>query len=806
MAPAPTTHPTEQRQAGGNRDELRLLTGRGRFIDDAHPRAGLHMALVRSPLAHAEINQVDVSGALSVPGVRAAYTGSQIAEHLHPFPSVIRDAPPYLPVAVDRARFVGEPLAVVIADDRYTAEDGCAAVGFDLTELDAVIELDRADTPEAPVLHSGIGSNVVWHRDYRYGDPDAAFTKADRIVEITTTFPRYNSTPLETAGVIADWDTTANELTVHANFQGPFSLHPVVCGALGLSTSQLRLVVPEDIGGSFGNKAMLYPAIALSAVCSKLAGAPVIWIEDRQEHLLASACGTNRITWAQAAVTANGTVLGLRYRIREDVGAYMRAPEPSCVMRSLTMFAGPYAIPDGAVSVEVVTTNKLPTGLNRGYGGQQHIFTLERLMDAIARDLDITPDEVRSRNLIPSNLFPYETPSGTRYDSGDYHAALERVLTISDYASRRRAPRNECDRWVGIGLATAVHSSAANMGYVTLALDPTTRAGADYRPKSGTRETVTIRVDASGKVGVEIASAGCGQGHRATISRLVSSLLGVPTDDVRTIDAIDTARSNWGVSTGSFSSRFTVMVGNAALLAAEELKRQLNALAARIIGAPVDELTWEDGQARHSATGRTLPLRQLAGAVHWDSGSIPGDTPIPALHATSTFTGSNVTPPTSDDRVNAALAYGFMADVAIVAIDKSTLIPRLTHYFAVHDLGRTLEPDIVAGQVAGGVTHGMGGALYEEIRYSPDGQPENTSFVDYLSPTASEAPEVHFEHLDVLSPSNPLGVKGGGESSAMSAPAAIAAAIDDALAHTDLRVDRLPIDPADLLHRLAGTE
>ncbi len=467
-------------EVGHRGDDVRLLTGRGRFVADELPRGALHMAIVRSPLAHAEIARVDVGPALAAPGVRAAYSGAELAAALRPFPGVVRtcSAVPSgrrgaraVRRGAGRRRARGQPvrgrgrLRARPRRLRRAGRRGRPAGG------------DGART--APQLHpEHEGGNVAWSRRYVYGSPDEAFAAADRVVGVETTFPRYNSTPLEPYGVVADWDRRAGELTVRANFQGPFSLHPVLCAALGLELNQVRLIVPDDIGGSFGIKAMIYPYIALAAVASRFAGSPVVWLEDRQEHFYGSASGTNRVTHVEAAVTADGIVLGLRYRILEDVGAYLRAPEPSCVMRSLTMFAGPYRVPHGDVAVDVVMTNKLPTGLNRGYGGQQHIFTLERVMDAVARDLGLEPDEVRRRNLIDAQEFPFETASGTRYDSGDYGAALELVLERSGYRERRRRSRDLGDHWIGVGLATAVHSSAANMGYV----DAGARA---RRPRAG---------------------------------------------------------------------------------------------------------------------------------------------------------------------------------------------------------------------------------------------------------------------------------------------------------------------------------
>lgn len=791
--------PTESLRAGnavdlaGRRDDLRLVTGQGRFVADSLPRNALHMAFVRSPLAHAAIGSIDVETALAVPGVRAVVTGAQLAEELDPFPNVVRGAPPYYPLATDAVRYVGEPLAIVLADDRYAAEDGAAVVFADLDERPVIIDPVVAATPGAPSLHETC-ENVAWARTYRYGDPEARFAEAERVVRIETTFPKYNSTPLEPYAVVADWDAVTGDVLVESNFQGPFSLVPVLCRALRIGTDRIRLLAAEDIGGSFGIKAMIYPYIAAAAVCSKLAGRPVVWLEDRQEHLYGSASGTDRVTHAEAAVCADGTVTALRFDILENVGAYLRAPEPSCVMRSVSMFAGPYRIPDGEVGVRVVMTNKLPTGLNRGYGGQQHIFTLERLMDAVARELDIDPADVRRRNFIGADEFPFETPSGTRYDSGDYARALDRVLEVSGYDAVRRGDRDGGDCWVGVGLATAIHSSAANMGYVTLAIEPADRSAPRYRAKSGMRDWARLSVDPSGGIAVEIGSTGCGQGHRRTVAGIVGRTLGIDPAAVRVADQLDTARDPWSVSSGSYSSRFAVMTGNAVLAAAEQLREQLVEVAAAILGASTDEIVWTSGAARRGDD--VVSLREIAGTVHWDGGS--STSALPQLVAIGTFAGVGAGAPDPDDRVNAALAYGFMADVAVVEVDKHTLQPRVRRYFAVHDVGETLEPSLVAAQTHGGVANGVAAALYEYLGYGADGQLLNGSFVDYHCISAASSPDVHVEHANVPSPFNPLGVKGAGESSAMTAPAAVAAAVEDALRHRGAVVSKLPIDPAEL--------
>ena len=416
-------------------------------------------------------------------GVFAVYTGRDIAKVLNPFPSIVRSAPLYRAVTIDKVRYVGEPVAVVLASDRYAAEDGLAAIEVDYEPLEAVTRPHLACEAGAPILHDELKSNVVWRQHYRYGDPDAAFAKADHVVRVSLTFPKYNSTPLETYGVVAEYLPERAGFVVHGNFQGPFSLMPVMARALGVPENKLRIVVPQDVGGSFGNKAMIYPYIALMAACARLAGRPVKWIEDRMEHLLASASGTDRESELEAAVSSDGRIHAIRMIIRENVGAYLRAPEPSCIMRSLTTFSGPYRILHGEIDASCVLTNKLPTGLNRGYGGQQYIFSLERLVDRVAHDLNLDRLEVRRRNFLKRDEFPYKTMTGSFYDSGDYDGCLDKALAVvkqEDWLGEMEQLR-KAGRLVGLGYATAVHSAASNIGYVTLALSPDDRQRANYQ-------------------------------------------------------------------------------------------------------------------------------------------------------------------------------------------------------------------------------------------------------------------------------------------------------------------------------------
>src|SRR2546426_8699513 len=498
-------------------EDGRLLTGRGTFIDDHPPVANAcHAAIVRSPHAHARIRGWDASAALTMEGVVGVLTGAEVAKACKPFGVGVIAPIHYYPSATDKARFVGEPVAVVVARDRYLAEDAAEAVVVDYEPLPAVVDPEKALEPDAPVLHEQVGSNLAGHRRLVYGDPDRAFADAEVVIRERFKFPKYGSTPIETYGVVARWDGLDGVLTIWSNFMGPFIMHPLVSRVLGLAENKLRLLLPPDIGGSFGIKSSIYPYLALIGLAAMKTGVPVKWIEDRREHLTASSSGTDRVAWREVAARKDGTILGMRFKWFDNVGGYIRSPEPGCSFRPTGNFVGPYRFKNLQVDASVVMTTKSLTGPNRGYACGHLYFETEGMMDRLAEKLGLDPAEVRRRNLIPADAFPYRTPTGGLYDSGDYAAAFDKALEIARYdelkGERERA--RAAGRYVGIGLALAVDPSVSNMGYVATALDPQFRAKPEYLPKSGAVDSATIKIDPLGRVIAILATTPQGQGHQ----------------------------------------------------------------------------------------------------------------------------------------------------------------------------------------------------------------------------------------------------------------------------------------------------
>ncbi len=785
-------------------EDGRLLTGRGTFIDDHPPVANpFHAAIVRSPHAHARILGYDAAAALAMPGVVGVVTGEDVGKGTRPFSVGVTAPVQYYPAATDRARFVGEPVAVVVARDRYLAEDAAEAVVVHYEPLPAVVDPERALAPDAPVLHPAVGTNLAGHRRLVYGDPDRAFAEADVVIRERFTFPKYGSTPIETYGVIARWDPLDGVLTIWSNFMGPFIMHPLVSRVLGLPENKLRFIVPPDIGGSFGIKTSIYPYLALIGFTAMRLGVPVKWIEDRREHLLASSSGTDRVAYRELAARRDGTVLGMRFRWYDNVGGYVRSPEPGCSFRPTGNFVGPYRVQHLEVDASVVMTNKSLTGPNRGYACGHLYFETERMMDLLAERLGLDPVEVRRRNLIPPEAFPYRTPTGGLYDSGDYPKAFQLALDTARYDELRaeQARARAEGRYVGIGVALAVDPSVSNMGYVAAALDPQFRAKPEYLPKSGAVESASLSVDPLGRVVAVLGTTPQGQGHQTIVSQIVAEELGLRPEDVTVVDEMDTFTRVWSISSGTYSSRFGSVGTSAVALAARKLKAKLLAYAAHLLEVPVSEVEWTEGGARRrDGRGPAYALKDLAGRAHWNTQSLP-EGMEPALHATAVFGFDVARAVDPEDRVNSSNTYGFIAEVMAVEVDPETAAIRILRYVSVHDAGTIINPMIVEGQIYGGALHGLGGALYEELRYDEDGQCLTATFMDYLVPTASEAPTIEIAHLASPSPLTTLGAKGLGESSSMTVPAVIANAVSDALAPLGVRITELPMTP-DRLWRL----
>jgi 2-furoyl-CoA dehydrogenase large subunit len=784
-------------------EDAALLTGGARFLDDmGAPPGTLHAAILRSPHGHARIEAIDVARARAMPGVAAVLTGTDVQAMTASLVVGVKAPIACWPIATDRVRYVGEPVAIAVAADRYLAEDALDLIDVSYAPLPAVIDPVAALAEGAPVLHEGLGGNLASDRSFRYGDPEAAFAAA-RTVAIDVRYPRNACTPIETYGVLAEYDPGTDAYDVLANFQGPFSIHAVIARALRVPGNRLRLRTPPHSGGSFGVKQGVFPYIVLIAAAARAAGRPVKWIEDRLEHLAASTCATNRATRLEAAVEPDGRVTALRWDQIEDCGAHLRAPEPATLYRMHGNMTGAYAIRNVAIRNRVVLTNKMPTGLNRGFGGPQVYFALERLMQRIALTLGLDPLDVIRRNLVPANAMPYRTATGALLDSGDYAAAMEAALADGDYAgllATRDAARAE-GRAYGIGCVAVVEPSVSNMGYVSTVLTAEERRRAG--PKNGAQATATVALDPVGGVTVHVASVPQGQGHRTVLAQIVADVFGLAPDDVRVVTEMDTARDAWSIASGNYASRFAPAVAGAAHLAATRLRDKLARIAAAQLNVAADALAFAGG--RIVALGNpanSVAFGRVAAAGHWAPATLPDDVDQ-ALRETVFWTPPELAAPTEADEVNSSLCHGFIFDFCGVEVDRVTGAVRIDRYVTMHDCGRVLHPGMVAGQVTGGFAHAVGAALLEEHAYGEDGSFLSGTLADYLVPTCMEVPAPLILHYETRSPFTPLGSKGVGEGNCMSTPVCIANAVADALGLADVT---LPLLPATLAAHLHGPE
>jgi 2-furoyl-CoA dehydrogenase large subunit len=781
-----------------------LLSGRGRFIDDIGVRPGtLHAAILRSPHAHARIASIDTAPAKQARGVAAVLTGEDIKALTASLVVGVKAPVECWPIAVGRVRYAGEPVAVVVAESRYLAEDAIDLIDPQYEPLPAVVDPVRAMDAGAALLHDGFPNNIASDRSFKYGDPDRVFAEAEQTVAITIRYPRNSCTPIETYGVIAEYDPGEQAFDVLANFQGPFSIHAVLSRALKVPGNRLRLRTPTDSGGSFGVKQGVFPYIVLIAAAARATGRPVKWIEDRLEHLTASVSATNRATTLRAAVSNDGKILALDWDQVEDCGAHLRAPEPATLYRMHGNLTGAYDIRHVAARNRVVVTNKTPTGLNRGFGGPQVYFALERLMQRIAVELKIDPVEMIARNLVPANAFPYRTATGALLDSGDYQQALARAVSeggLAELKARRDKARAE-DRIYGIGFAAVVEPSVSNMGYITTVLTAAERRKAG--PKNGAQATATVSIDPVGSVSVHVASVPQGQGHRTVLAQVVADVLGLTPADIRVNAEIDTAKDAWSIASGNYASRFAPAVAGTAKIAAERLAGRLARVAAAGLNTESDDIAFAGGfvLSKRNPDNRA-PFSRIAALSHWSPGAVADDIGQ-TIRETAFWTPPELTPPDDHDRINSSLCYGFIFDFCGVEIDRVTLQPRIDRYVTMHDCGTILHPAMVDGQVRGGFAQALGAALYEEYAYAPDGSFLSGTFADYLLPTVAEVPEPLILHMQTPSPFTPLGSKGVGEGNCMSTPVCIANAVADALGIADIE---LPLLPARLADTLRGTE
>jgi carbon-monoxide dehydrogenase large subunit len=763
------------------REDPRFLRGEGRFVDDVTLPGLLHAAYLRSPHAHARIRSIDAARARSMPGVVAVFAHADLARWMKPLP-VFGATPPGLAAAVrfdvrhaqqwalckDVARHVGEIVAMVVADSRARAEDAAEAIDVVWEPLPVVGDMVTAAEPRSALLYPEWATNVAVGFTHGIGDAERALAAADVVLEETFRIQRYVGMPIETRGVVAQWDRRDGTLTTWNSTQVSHFVQQGLVTALELPPHKIRVIAP-DLGGGFGTKASGYPEDVLVPLAARALNRPVKWIEDRREHMMAAAHARHQTHTIRIGARRDGTILGLADRIWLDLGAY-NVWGIVLPYNTVAHLIGPYRIRDMKVDVKGVVTNKTPNAPYRGAGRPETVFAMDRAVDCLARRLGMDPADIRRKNYIRADELPWDFGMPYRdgnplvYDSGDFPAALESALAAAGYdAFRREQPALRAHGvWRGIGISGYVEGTAI-----------------------GPFEGAHLKLDLTGRVQVATGAVNSGQGHETAFAQVAADALGVPLEWV-TVTGGDTAAVPFGV--GTFASRSGVTAGNSIADAARQIRGKLVAAAAKVLEAAPDDVEIEDGKAFvRGAPASAVELGKVIQA------SIP------------TFARPGVAPP--DFEASAyhhvpTVTYASAVHVAQVEVDAGTGYVRLLKYVVAHDCGKVINPTIVEGQVHGGVAQGVGGALFEEMAYDGEGQLLTGTLMDYLVPSATDLPPIDTVHLEYPSPRNPLGMKGLGEGGAISPPAAIANAIDDALAPLGVRITETPASPARVLHSI----
>jgi 2-furoyl-CoA dehydrogenase large subunit len=803
--------PTAQREDFIGKPVLRLenpalLRGCARFVDDLPIKPGtLHAAILRSPHAHAEIVSIDTGKALQAPGIAAVITRNDVLSLTDPFLLGLTTELEYRCLATDRVRFVGEPVAVLLGSDRYLAEDALDLVKVEYRPLAAVVDPVIAAGPDAPILHPRVGSNVIVSRDYVHGDVAGAFAKAAHKTALTVYFPRNSIPPIEGFAVIAEYLCDEDGYDTLSNFQGPFSLHTVMARALRVPSNRLRVRTAPNSGGAFGVKLVLYASIVLMCLASRVAKRPVKWIEDRLEHLAAANSMANRTCEVEAAYDEDGRVLAIRYHHWDDHGAYLRAPMPAPTIRAHAFCTGAYAIPAVQETIDVVVTNKTPTGAVRGFGAPHIHFALERVMHHIAVELGRDPLDVIRRNLISADAFPYQALGGGLYDSGNYQAAIDEAIERGGLGElkRRRDEARAQGKLYGIGYAAVIDPGQSNMGYIATVKTPHERRA--IGPKNGAIGTATVAVDPLGAVTVTGDSVPQGQGHRTVLAQIVAQRLGLKPEQIAVNLELDTQKDGWSIAAGNYACRFGPICSTVADMAAGKVRDKLARIAAGRLNVPASELEFAGGRifARDNPEN-SISFHRIAGEAHWSPGTLPADL-SPGLRETVQWSPPQLTPTTEDNQINSMAVYGFGFDFCGIEIDPDTAEIRIDKYVTIHDCGPLLNPGIAEGQIGGSFAYGLNTALYEEFVYGEDGSFLSGTYADYIVGTAREIPRFTSLHPSVAtaSPWTAFGAKGVSEGNTTSTPVCIANAVADALGRSDIR---LPLRPSRVGEWLHGAE
>src|SRR5438034_3410652 len=753
-------------QALKRKEDPRLVSGTSSYVDDISMPGMLHMAITRSIHAHARIKRIDISKAQRLPGVHAVITGEEVAANCGPVPSAgeipnMKRPQRYL-LAVSKVRFVGEPIAAVVAADKYIARDAADFIEIEYEPLPAVVNPEKAMQPGSPRLYDEFSDNVSYNFGFESGNTEEAFKSANVVVKERFINQRLAPIAMETRGAVATLQMPDNELVIWSSTQIPHLLRTQLVLMVRVPENRVRVIAPE-VGGGFGSKLNVYAEEGLVAYLAKKTGHPVKWIESRRENIAATIHGRDQIDDVELALKKDGTILGMRVKSIADLGAYFQLLTPIIPTLTGLLAPGAYKVPALKFDQVGVLHNKMATDAYRGAGRPEATYLIERIMDVAAQKLKMDPAEIRRKNFPQPSEFPFKTSGGVIYDSANYEAALDLALERADYKGMRRKQaelRNQ-GRYMGIGLSSYVEICSA---------------GPSHAVGGGGWEAGTVRIERTGKVSVLTGVSPHGQGQETSFAQIVADGFGIEPDDVVTIHG-DTGRVPSGI--GTFGSRGTSVGGTAVYLAVQDLKEKMKKIAAHLLEATPDKIEFGIGKLLAKGdSGRSINFKDVV-TVAYNAVKLPRGME-PGLEATRFFEPSNFT-------------FPFGTHVCVVEIDEETGEPRITKYVAVDDCGNVINPLLVEGQIHGGLVQGIGQALHEEVVYDENGQLLTGSLMDYAIPRPHDFPEFELDRTVTPSPVNPLGLKGVGEAGTIGSTPAVVNAVVDALApfgitHIDMPV------------------
>jgi carbon-monoxide dehydrogenase large subunit len=756
-------------------EDARFLTGRGRYVDDILIAGTLHAAFARSDVARGTIRSVDIAAAAAMPGVAAVYVASDLAplvkDHLVDGEAAHGAHRPFRVLAEGDVRYVGEPVVMVVADSRYVAEDALDVIEIDVDALPPVLEREHALDDDAPIVHPATTSNLYGEIPGANPDLEAVLEAAPVVLTETFHQHRYATVPMETRGILANWEPYRDELTIWISTQGPHGARSLMARALGVDDSQVRVIMP-DVGGAFGLKMNPRSEEIAVALAARLLGRPVKWIQDRRENLLADEHARDDQATVTIAADEDGTLLGAKVEFLEGAGAFPAAFASATVFSSM-LFPGPYRLPAFGATARTVHTNTAGRGSYRGPWMFETVAR-EQMIDCLAARLDLDPLELRRRNVIRESDLPYTMASGIAYDQMTAAANLEQAADQIGYAQLReqqRAWRDE-GRLIGIGISLLAEPTAMSFGWMAT-------------------DAAIVRIGQNGSADVLTTAASHGQSLETTLAQVVADELGLDLAHVRVVQG-DTAATPVGPGTGG--SRSAVIPGTAARLAAQEVRTRMVSIVAHLLEASPDDLEVVDGRVQVVGTpSKGMTVAEIAEKAYTEPASLPPGVPL-GLEAQSRYAP------------DAFCTWANACHICVVEVDRATGAVEILRYLVSEDCGVMINPNVVEGQIAGGVVQGIGGVLYEHLPYDDAGNPLATTFVDYLVPTAAEVPDIEYGHVETPAPTNPGGHKGLGEGGAIAAPPAVINAVADALAPLGVQVRSQPLGPADVVALMeAGT-